>query len=130
MSPFESVSQRLAHVVTELSPRAQVALLACASKVLMPQYVEWCVRSGARNQSELLCGALDTATRFATGTIGAPSQSLLDAVEATTPSEPTDIPGFTAAQDCWISADSAIRVSMGEFLAGRGFRGTSPGRRC
>jgi hypothetical protein len=117
MSPFEAVSQRLGVAVTELSTQAQVALLACASRALMPQYVDWCARSGARDRSGLLRRALDTAMHFATGSIAEPSGSLLKDLEAATPSGPTDIPGFTAAQDCWISADSAIRVSIGQFCA-------------
>jgi hypothetical protein len=115
VSPFEAVSQRLGLAVSDLSLQAQVALLACGSIALMPQYLDWCARSGARDQSELLRGALDAASQFVTGDIAVPPESLLGAMEAATPSGPTDVPGFTAAQDCWICADSAIRVSIGQF---------------
>lgn len=38
-------------------------------------------------------------------------------MEAGVPSEPSDRAWFTAAQNCWICADSALRVALREFDA-------------
>jgi hypothetical protein len=115
MSPFEAVSYRLGQALRDLSRRAQVAVLLCASKVLMPEYLDWIVRSGTDDQSDLLREALEVVTRFAVGTAVPHREGLMDSVEEATPGDSSDVSGFTAAQDCWICADSALRVSVGAF---------------
>lgn len=117
MSPFESVSARLGQALGRLDRHVQVAVLSCASRVLRPRYLEWSRDSGVDDQSELLSEALDAATQYATLRAGSPSQPLLAAVGRVIPAEPTDVPGFTAAQDCWICVDSALRVALGQFEA-------------
>jgi hypothetical protein len=117
VSPFELVIDGLASRIGALNLLAQVALLACAAEVLMPRYLDWCTTSEIALQDELLRRAIENAKAFATGGSGTPSKSLLKTLEAATPSEPSDRPWFTAAQDCWICADSAIRVAVKEMDA-------------
>ncbi|MBT2500167.1 hypothetical protein J7E25_13825 [Agromyces sp. ISL-38] len=53
--------------------------------------------------------------QFAVDSTATVDPGALEAVEAETPSEPTDAEMFTAAQDCWICVDTALRSALGEF---------------
>lgn len=117
MSPFELAVAKLASRVGTLDSDSQVALLACAAEALIPRYLDWCADAGVSRQDELLRGAVEHARGVALGTVKQPSRSLLMSVEAGIPSEPSDRAWFTAAQDCWMCADSALRVALHEYDA-------------
>lgn len=115
MSPFEAIAHRLGIALQSLSKRAQVAVLLCSARAFMPQYLEWSAWGGDDDQSGLLGEALDVAAAFAVGVGGPSAEGLLTLVEAAIPVDTSDVPGFTTAQDCWICADLALRVSLGAF---------------
>jgi hypothetical protein len=83
----------------------------------MPRYLDWCAATGGSWNEPLLLETLVAAEGFALGSMPAPSLSLVRRVEEATPSEMTGIPWFTSAQDCWVCADSALRVSLAQFNA-------------
>lgn len=119
MSPFETVVAGFAARVARLEQQAQVALFAAAADVLRPRYVDWvdAADGAVEDQSDLLDRAVVAALRFAAGDGDAPTTALLGQLEAATPSEPFDVPWATAAQDCWICADTAVRSSLGDHAA-------------
>lgn len=116
MSPFEDVNARLTERVAALPLRAQVALLAAGAEVLTPRYGDWLAGAAgaAPDQRDLLGRAVAEGRRLAAGASADGAGDLLAQVEEATPGDPTDVDWFTAAQDCWICADSALRAARGE----------------
>lgn len=119
MSPFEEVNREISANAAGLTRRSQVLLLAAASRVLFPRYQEWHIEAGQPDSTlMLLVDSIAAAEHFATGVAGRPAiETLIADLEQDAPSEPTDVASFTAAQDCWILADSAIRTISGRFTA-------------
>jgi hypothetical protein len=83
----------------------------------MPAYRAWSRRAESPFHGDVLARAIEQAISFATGEAPTIEASLLRAVEASTPGDPSGSESFTAAQDCWILADTALRVGLGEFDA-------------
>lgn len=111
MSPFTEVSDRIAERIRLLDLRRQVALFGCAAEALAPGYTMWRMQAHeeVRDDTDLLEAAVQHARAFAIdGRV--PPTDLLDQIEAATPSDPSDVPNFTTAQDCWICADTAVRA--------------------
>ncbi|WBB52451.1 hypothetical protein [Verrucosispora sp. WMMD573] len=117
MSPFEVVADSFAGRVRRLSLRGKVALFGSAAYVLAPRYFDWCTAAGLSSDQALLDRALDYARQVALGNQVAGGRELLGSIEAVTPSEPTDVTWFTAAQDCWVCIDTAIRAVVDDFDA-------------
>src|SRR5262245_44765967 len=117
MSPFERAAQGLADQIARATPIAQVALLASAAQALSPGYFAWCAESGQDPQAGLLSEAIDLGKKHASGHRWVYDTEFLVALERATPAEPSDRPDFTVAQDCWVLADSALRVAAEKFDA-------------
>lgn len=115
MSPFEEMTDHIAHRIRLLALPAQVALYAAAGRALTPSYLDWSQAVGQEPANTVLDLAIRSAQRFAMESAREIEPVVLDAIEAATPSEPTDSHLFTAAQDCWICVDTAVRASLGEF---------------
>jgi len=95
-------------------------LFASAARALRKGYVDWACDAGITPQVDLLDQAIAHAFDFALGVAGAIDPHLLEAVESAVPDEPSDESLFTVAQDCWIVADTALRVGLGMYDAGSG----------
>lgn len=119
MSAFDDVTARFSEQVAILQLRPQVALFAVAAEVLTPRYLDWVTAADSMVLSEirLLDRAVAEAKKFAASESSTVSRGLLQALEAAVPADRSDADWFTAAQDCWICADTALRVSLGEFAA-------------
>lgn len=114
MSPFERATEALATRIRGLSLRAQVALFLSASEVLAESWREWSAAANRTVDLDTFDRGVAEAAAFASGDESV-SRDVLAAVEASTPSEPSDVRGFTAAQDCWICLDTALRGALGDF---------------
>ena len=93
------------------SPRALAALFAACAQGLEPAYREW--RSlRAPTTPDVLAEAVARARDYAmTGEGGHDLPALLSLLEAgIPPGGSADTHSATAAQDCWICADTAIRL--------------------
>jgi hypothetical protein len=113
MGPFERVVAALKPRIRELPVEARSALFLGASLGLSESWREWSAAAGLDPAADVYDRAVAAASAFASG--GEPvSRDLLEEVEASTPSEPSDRPGFIATQDCWICLDVALRASSGE----------------
>lgn len=92
----------------------QGAFFIAAAWALDPEWRRWSSASGV----PLVDDVFDAGVRAATAGVlhGAPvHRGVLAAVERSTPFESADVGGFTAAQDCWICLDTALRGALGEF---------------
>lgn len=116
MSPFEAASDEVAAQVRGLSVRSAVGLFWAGSVALTRDYVQWCSAVPADPEIERLAEAQVAAREIALGR-GPASAVLLAEVESRVPSGPSDVAGFTAAQDCWICVDSALRLALGRLEA-------------
>lgn len=114
MSPFERATEALATRIRGLPPRAQVALFLSASEALAESWREWSAAANRPVDLDTFDRGAAAAAAFASGDESV-SRDVLAAVEASTPSEPSDVRGFTAAQDCWICLDTALRGALGDF---------------
>lgn len=94
---------------------AQVGLYVAAGRALAKSYLEWRRAVGENPAVAILNDAVEAAEEFALGVTSSMDLDLLRAIEAETPDEPTDTELFTAAQDCWICIDTAVRSALGEF---------------
>lgn len=115
MSPFEHLVERLAVRVRGLDSRAQVALFVSAALATEARWREWALAANTMHHVDLFDRAAGLATGFAIARTPDLPRAILSEVEAAVPSDPSDVPGFTAAQDCWICLDTAIRSALGEF---------------
>jgi hypothetical protein len=89
--------------------RGQVAIFLSAATVLADDWREWC-RVVGRSADEAVFGqAITVATEFACGRQLSADPDLADAIEIEAPEEPAGGAGFSAAQDCWICLDTAVR---------------------
>lgn len=97
--------------IGRLSKRALVGLFWSCATALQPEYQEWAARSNA-GTDRILSEALAAAHQFAAyDREPAGQEELLHALEVSVPAgESPDALSATAAQDCWICADVAIRV--------------------
>lgn len=116
MSPFTEATDRVAERLRGLGLRNQVAVYIGAARALEPGYRAWRDQSGSPSpdESRLFDYAIRLATAFAVAG-AAPPAELLESLEVSTPSEPTDVPGFTTAQDCWICLDTAVRAAVSDY---------------
>lgn len=116
MSPFTEAADRVAESLRGLGLRNQVAVYVGAARALAPGYRAWrdLTGSASPDDSRLFDSATHLATVFAVEG-AAPPPELLDRLEMSTPSEPTDVPGFTTAQDCWICLDTALRAAVSDY---------------
>jgi len=113
MGPFERVVAELTPRIRDLPMKAQAALFLGASLALAESWREWSAAAGLDPATGVYDRAVAAASAFAGG--GEPvSPDLLAEVEAFTPSDHSDIPGFTVAQDCWICLDVALRASAAD----------------
>ena len=120
MSPFEEINDRIAGGIRALDLRAQILVLATGARVLLPRYEHWHRSVGrAENMASLVREAISAAEEFVLGKTDVQRvPALLDELELGAPSDPSDSVWFTAAQDCWTLADSALRVIAESFDAG------------
>lgn len=108
-SPFENVCDEVDFSVQALEVEHQAVLFATAARALMPAYSRWCSAAGVVPQSRLLEDALGEVSDR---TVGETAEAVpLEEIAAATPAGPTDVGPFTAAQDCWICVDLAVRAS-------------------
>lgn len=114
-SPFERTSHSVAEAVRTLELHAQVALFASVAQALSAAYRSWSEQSGSRFNGEVLDQAIESAMAFAVGESAIVDPLLLASVEANAPSGSSDAALYTAAQDCWIAADTALRGGLREF---------------
>jgi hypothetical protein len=118
MSPFEAEVARLGAIVMDLSRQGQVAFLVAAARALMPRYLEWLETASPSSEGKrVLLDVLEEAERFVLGTPPGPPSDLLASAQLQVPEEPSDAMWFTTAQDCWICADSALRVALNQYHA-------------
>lgn len=111
MSPFTDAADHVTDRLRLLGVRHQVAFFIAAARALEPGYRAWRQQAGPGGveESEIFEAALRRATEFAISG-SAPPPDLLNRFAACTPSEPTEDPFLTAAQDCWICLDTAIQL--------------------
>jgi hypothetical protein len=109
LSPFAGVIDRLTTEIRVLPPRGQVAIFLTAAVVLAEDWQEWCRAAGRVPDDAVFARAITVATDFACGRPVSASSELASAIESAVPDEPSDVPGFTAAQDCWICLDTAVQ---------------------
>lgn len=117
MSPFEDVVDDLAGRIRELPVRSQIALFLGAGVALAEPWAAWAAAAGVAPDHRLLDRVRGAVESHLAGDGQALSPGLLAEIEAATPAEPTDVPGFTAAQDCWVCVDTAVRAGLGGFDA-------------
>ena len=115
MSPFENAVDQLASRVRGLDLRAQVALFMTAANVMGARWTEWAMATNYLPHAQVFERAVGLASDFATGRAREVPRDALEEVEAATPSDQSDVPGFTTAQDCWICLDTSLRSALGEF---------------
>lgn len=114
MSPFETAVEGLGRQIRPLSMHAQGALFIAAARALEPEWRRWSSASGVPLAEDVFHAGVRAATAWVLH--DAPiDPGVLAAVERSTPFEPTDVGGFTPAQDCWICLDTALRGALGEF---------------
>ncbi|MBB5960653.1 hypothetical protein FHS29_007281 [Saccharothrix tamanrassetensis] len=111
MTVYDEALDDFAERVDRLPRRAVAALFAACAAALVPEYRRWAAHVGASAEplaDRVLAAARGYAT---TGTAPSGVDTLLAEVEEATPpgESPDDYPS-TAAQDCWICVDLAIRV--------------------
>lgn len=114
MSPFEDVVDGLAERIDGLPAPAQAALFLAGARALDAGRRAWASAAGRGDRDDVFdagCSAAEAAVRRP-GTAVDPT--LLAAVDATTPHGPTDVDGFTAAQDCWICLGTALTAARGD----------------
>lgn len=117
MSPFEGLVDDLTARIRHLPASSQVALFLSAGLALSESWTAWATASNLAPDHRLLDRVREAVeSHLADGSDALPA-GLLAEIEAATPSEPTEIPGFTAAQDCWICIDTSVRAGLGEFDA-------------
>jgi hypothetical protein len=111
MTLLDTELAELAARISTLPKRSLVALFWACSSALVPEFQAWAAHRGERTEPTLR-EALAAAQQFAvSGTEPASAESLLMALEASTPAgDSPDQVSSTAAQDCWICADITIRV--------------------
>jgi hypothetical protein len=117
LSPFDSAIEILAGRIDSLARDLQIVFFACAAEALVPRYLDWCADAGVEMRDGLLLNALDESRRIVGGYRSANGRSLLEQLAAAAPAEPTDAAWFTAAQDCWICADTSLRISVEGYKA-------------
>jgi hypothetical protein len=122
VTAFDDALDDLAERIDRLPRRAVAALFAACADALLPEYRRWAAHVG--ESAEPLADRVLTAARdFATtGTAAPDAGTILAAVEeATPPGDAPDDYSSTAAQDCWICVDLAIRVVTDpDYQAGTG----------
>jgi len=104
--------------MADLGRQAQVAFLAAAARALMPRYLDWLEATSPSGEGKgVLLDVLEEAERFVLDASSKPSSDLLERAQIGAPDEPSDAVWFTSAQDCWICADSALRVALDQYRA-------------
>jgi uncharacterized protein len=121
-SPFETIVDRLADKLGDVSRRGQVLLFASAAQAMLPSYARWHVLEGrSHEQQQLLVAATEAGRRFAvTGEAPADGERLLSQLESETPDGESDADGVVPAQGAWIIGEIAVRSSLGQFEPPRG----------
>ena len=120
LTSLDTLLEALAARIGRLSRRAVVGLFWSCAMALQPEYQEWATVRNVRTD-RILREALTAARQFAAhGREPAGCRRLLDALEASAPAgESPDVVSATAAQDCWICADIAIRILVhDDYIAG------------
>lgn len=111
MTALDEGLAQLSAGIENLSTRATAALFAACACGLRPGFLEWAALRRTGTEA-LLEQALRSALAFARGGVtDIDTRDLLRLLEeATPPGDAPDLVSSTVAQDCWICADTAIRV--------------------
>jgi hypothetical protein len=120
LTALDTLLDSLAAHISRLSKRALVGLFWSCATALEPEYRAGAAHRNARND-QTLHEALTGAHRFAAfGRELVDREVLLHALEVSAPAgQSPDTVCATAAQDCWICADVAIRVLVqDDYTAG------------
>ena len=117
MSSLEDILGDLSRGVGALSDRATSALFAAAAAALQPAFVEWASlddKGGKHNvRIPLLEQAIEIGFELArSGATEADLVDILQRLEWITPGRVRSAASSTAAQDCLICADVALRVHV------------------
>jgi hypothetical protein len=114
MSALDDILGDLSRGVGALSTRATSALYAAAAAALQPAFHDWAAVGSRQSTEPLLEQAIEVGFELArTGTTQADLADILRRLEMATPArEALDSAPSTAAQDCLICADVALRVHV------------------
>jgi hypothetical protein len=96
---------------------AQVAVFMTAAELLHSRWQRWAVARGVVAQQEFDECVATVRAFIEGGQLPLGSDLLLERVQSVAPSESTDTIDFTAAQDCWICLDTALRSSLDRYDA-------------
>lgn len=111
MTDLDSVLAELTGRIRPMAKRSVVSLFWSCASALLPEFEAWAAHRNVTTAS-ILNEALEAGYRYAVLEVEpVEARSLLQALERSTPAgDSPDHVSSTAAQDCWICADVAIRV--------------------
>jgi hypothetical protein len=121
VSSLDDILGDLSRGVSALSARAASAVFAASADALLPAYRAWAGVDDS-NERRARIGALQRAIDVGfdlarTGASQADLPKLLRSLESITPDKRLTTPSATAAQDCVVCADLAIRIHVEEGFA-------------
>ena len=113
MTQLDRLLEALTADIRQLPTRSTILLFAACATGLRPAFVAWEAVRRTGNQG-LLDRAISAAYSYMReGQVPGDLKSLLKLMEdATPPGDSPDAVSSTDAQDCWISADTAIRLMV------------------
>jgi hypothetical protein len=114
MSPFETAVADVERLLRRLTREQQCAVFLAASHALRTAHNQWATAAGKQELIDQLTTALRSSEQVLLSRDRRP-EALLSYLEASTPAAPTDVAGFTAAQDCWICLDTSVRGMGSDF---------------